>query len=128
MIFNRRMQLQVFWMTPSNEFRVIGIAYGESADAALHESTLDNPEAEAMSDLMTIERALKNGMDLDRAVDAYAGELARKRLIERGILNISPDELERELIAGITSGPATPMTSADWVELRRQVEVQLSQS
>ena len=79
-------------MTPSNEFRIIGIADGESADAALHESILDNPEAEAMSELMTIEWALKNGMDLDMAVEAYAGDLARKRLIERGILKISPDE------------------------------------
>ncbi len=31
----------------------------------------------------------------------------------RRTLNISPDELERELIAGIASGPATPMTSTD---------------
>jgi hypothetical protein len=46
----------------------------------------------------------------------------------RRTLNIAPDELERELIAGVTSGPATPMTSADWVELRRQVESQLAQS
>ena len=30
-------------------------------------------------------------------------------------LDIATDELERELLAGITSGPATPMTSADWV-------------
>ena len=53
---------------------------------------LDNPEAEAMSELMTIEWALKNGMDLDRAVEAYAGELARKRLIDQGILKILPDK------------------------------------
>lgn len=79
-------------MTPSDEFRIVGNAIGDSPDAALHESMLDNPEAEAMSELMTIEWALKNGMDLDRAVEAYAGELARKRLIDQGILKILPDK------------------------------------
>lgn len=76
-------------MSPSNEFRIVGNAIGESPDAALHESMLDNPEAEAMSELMAIEHAMKNGMDLDSAVRHFAGDLARKRLIEKGILNIS---------------------------------------
>ncbi len=53
---------------------------------------LDNSEAEAMSDLMAIKQALEKGMDLESAVSLYAGDLARKRLIEEGILTNSPDD------------------------------------
>lgn len=79
-------------MTPSNEFRIVGNTIGESADVALHESMLDNPEAEAMSDLMAIKLALEKGMDLDSAVSLYAGDLVRKRLIEEGFLANSSDD------------------------------------
>ena len=79
-------------MTPSDEFRIVGNAIGDSPDAALHESMLDNPEAEAMSDLMAVKQALKMGMSIEDAVRHFAGDLARKRLIEDGFMTISPDE------------------------------------
>jgi putative addiction module CopG family antidote len=31
-----------------------------------------------------------------------------------------PDDLERLLLEGIHSGPATPMTEADWANLRKR--------
>jgi hypothetical protein len=40
-------------------------------------------------------------------------------LTETSALNV--EDLERELVAGINSGPATPMTKADWEELRKRV-------
>ncbi len=88
-----RMHGKVFVMTPPNEFRITGLEIGESPDSALHESMLDNPEAEAMSELMAVKQALKMGMSIEDAVHHFAGDLARERLIEEGIMTIPPDKL-----------------------------------
>jgi len=34
---------------------------------------------------------------------------------------LNAEDLVRELVAGINSGPATPMIAADWDELRKRV-------
>ena len=47
-------------------------------------------------------------------------------IIESAGLNA--DDLEREILAGINSGPATPMTAADWDDLRQRVERRLGGS
>ena len=38
---------------------------------------------------------------------------------------LEPASLERELLAGIASGPATPMTADDWSDLRKRVFARL---
>lgn len=68
-----------------NEFRIEG-AGSESADAALHESLLQNEEAEAMADIAAVKTAIAAGVPVDLAVRLLAGDLARARLIAAGLL------------------------------------------
>jgi hypothetical protein len=71
---------------PCNEFRIIGVPEGVSADAALHEDMLGNEKANMMSDLAAIRLALEDGMAVEDAARLLAGPMARARLIEIGLL------------------------------------------
>lgn len=42
-------------------------------------------------------------------------------LIRRDQERLAQDRLERLLLEGLDSGPATPMTAADWADLRTMV-------
>lgn len=75
-------------MTPkphSDEFRIEG-SCSESPDAALHESVLQNEEAEAMADIAALKQAIALGIPVETAVRLFAGDLARTRLIAAGLL------------------------------------------
>jgi hypothetical protein len=41
---------------------------------------------------------------------------------------LNPDDLEREIQAGLESGEARPMTSNDWADLRQRVAERLEKS
>jgi antitoxin ParD1/3/4 len=57
-----------------------------------------------------------------------AGEYVRS-LIRDAQLRAAKEELEAKLLEGLDSGPATPMTKADWDELKRRVwELEKSRS
>lgn len=69
-----------------NEFRIEGSG-AESADAALHESLLQNEEAEARSDIVAVNQAISMGIPIEIAARLFAGDLARSRLIAAGLLS-----------------------------------------
>lgn len=70
----------------ANEFRITG-AGSESADAALHDSMLQNEEAEAMSDIAAFDAAISIGIPVELAASSLLGDLARSRLIAAGIIS-----------------------------------------
>ncbi len=80
--------------------------------------------------LHTLAGVLGNAIELggQKRQSATSPKGAAVKLLPRKAVNILPAELEQELIAGVTSGPATPMTPADWIEIRRRVETAIAKS
>ena len=69
-----------------------------------------------------VEQKLKNG-DYQSASELIRDGLRlieQRDLMARGTVS-SFEELQDMLLAGVRSGPATPMTKADWKQLRDEV-------
>jgi antitoxin ParD1/3/4 len=70
---------------------------------------------------ISLPEQLKDFVEAQVANGGYgtASEYVRQ-LIREAAKRVAEDRLEQLLLEGLHSGPATEMTEADWVELRRR--------
>lgn len=69
---------------------------------------------------VSLPKGQKEFVDQQVARGSYASVSDYIRdLIRREQRVLAQEELERQLLEGLNSGPATPMTAKDWKELRQ---------